>query len=48
MIYLFESEPLRFRKFEIADAKRLYDNHLEEEIKHWMTCIFQRLRIDAF
>lgn len=36
MIYLFESERLRFRKFEIADAKRLYKNHLEEEMKKWI------------
>ena len=32
MTYLFESDHLRFRKFEITDAKRLYENHLEEEV----------------
>ena len=36
MTYLFESDHLRFRKFEITDAKRLYENHLEEEVKQWI------------
>ncbi len=33
MEYIFETEHLRIRKFEIEDAKGLYENHLEEEVK---------------
>lgn len=36
MKYLFESEHLRFRRFEIKDAQCLYHNHLEEEMKKWI------------
>jgi hypothetical protein len=30
MNYIFETEHLRVRKFELEDAKSLYENHLEE------------------
>ena len=33
---MFETEHLRIRKFKIEDAKRLYENHLEEEVKKWI------------
>ena len=33
MEYIFETEQLRIRKFEIEDGKCLYENHLEEEVK---------------
>lgn len=33
MEYLFESKHLRFRRFEISDAYRLFENHLEAEMK---------------
>lgn len=36
MEYLFETEHLRIRKFEIEDAGCLYENHLEEEVKRWI------------
>lgn len=36
MEYMFETEHLRIRKFEIEDAPRLYENHLEEEVKKWI------------
>ena len=36
MKYVFETEHLKVRKFEIEDAKRLYENHLEEEVKRWI------------
>lgn len=36
MEYMFETEHLRVRKFEIEDAKHLYENHLEEEVKKWI------------
>lgn len=36
MQHIFETENLRIRKFEIKDAKGLYENHLEEEIKKWI------------
>ena len=36
MEYVFETEHLKVRKFEIKDAKRLYENHLEEEVKRWI------------
>ena len=36
MKYIFETEHLRIRKFEIEDAKCLYENHLEEEVKRWI------------
>lgn len=34
--YMFETKHLRIRKFESKDAKRLYENHLEEEVKKWI------------
>lgn len=34
--YIFETEHLRIRKFKIEDAKCLYENHLEEEVKRWI------------
>lgn len=33
--YIFETAHLRIRKFEPEDARRLYENHLEEEVKRW-------------
>lgn len=33
---IFETEHLKIRKFEMEDAKRLYENHLEEEVKKWI------------
>lgn len=36
MEYIFETEHLKIRKFEIEDAKCLYANHLEEEVKRWI------------
>ena len=36
MEYIFETEHLKIRKFEIEDAKCLYENHLEEEVKRWI------------
>ena len=36
MEYLFETEHLKIRKFEIGDAQCLYENHLEEEVKKWI------------
>lgn len=33
---IFETEHLRVRKFEMEDAKGLYENHLEEEMKAWI------------
>lgn len=36
MGYLFETEHLRIRKFKMEDAKCLYENHLEEEVKRWI------------
>ena len=35
MEYLFETDRLRIRKFEQEDAKRLYEYHLDEEVKKW-------------
>lgn len=34
--YMFETKHLRIRKFESKDAQRLYENHLEEEVKKWI------------
>jgi len=31
----FETEHLLIRQFEIEDASRLYENHLEEKVKKW-------------
>jgi [ribosomal protein S5]-alanine N-acetyltransferase len=36
MKYLFETENLCFRKFEIIDAQSLYQIHIEEDIKQWI------------
>ena len=36
MEYIFETEHLGIRKFEIGDAKCLYENHLEQEVKSWI------------
>ena len=36
MEYIFETEHLRIRKFEIGDAYRLYQNHLEDEVRKWI------------
>ncbi len=36
MRYLFESEHLKFRRFELTDADKLYKNHLEKELRQWI------------
>lgn len=36
MEYLLETAHLRVRKFQIEDAKQLYENHLEEEVRKWI------------
>lgn len=36
MEYLFETEHLRFRRFELSDAQRLYENHIETDLKQWI------------
>lgn len=36
MKYLFETEHLILRCFEISDAQKLYENHLEAEMKQWI------------
>ena len=36
MEYIFETEHLKIRKFVIDDARVLYQNHLEEEVKKWI------------
>jgi ribosomal-protein-alanine N-acetyltransferase len=36
MDYIFETEHLGIRKFKIEDAKCLYENHLEAEVKKWI------------
>ena len=33
---IFETEHLVIRKFTEDDAKVLYENHLEEEVKQWI------------
>ena len=36
MEYMFDTEHLKIRKFKMEDAQRLYENHLEEEVKKWI------------
>lgn len=36
MEYLFETKHLRIRKFTPEDTQRLYENHLEENVKKWI------------
>lgn len=36
MKYMFETENLRVRKFELEDAQCLYENHSEEEVRKWI------------
>lgn len=36
MEYIFETEHLRVRRFEFEDARHLFENHLEEEVKKWI------------
>ena len=36
MDYIFETEHLLIRKFDINDADKLFENHLEEEVKKWI------------
>ena len=36
MDYMFETEHLKIRKFNVQDAQSLYKNHLEEEVKKWI------------
>lgn len=33
MHYLYETEHLRFRRFDLSDVHKLYKNHLEDEMK---------------
>ena len=33
---IFETEHLIVRKFRVEDAKRLYEYHLDENVKQWM------------
>ncbi|MDE7030373.1 MAG: GNAT family N-acetyltransferase [Lachnospiraceae bacterium] len=35
MEYLFETEHLKIRRFELEDVERLYEIHLDEEVKQW-------------
>ena len=35
MEYIFETQNLKVRKFKLEDARCLYENHLEEEVKKW-------------
>ena len=32
---LFETEHLIVRKFRVEDAKQLYENHMDEEVRKW-------------
>ncbi|MBO4414361.1 MAG: GNAT family N-acetyltransferase [Lachnospiraceae bacterium] len=34
--YFFETERLAVRKFDPEDAKRLYENHRDDEVKKWI------------
>lgn len=36
MEYMFETKHLKIRKFQMEDAKCLYENHSEEEVKKWI------------
>lgn len=36
MDYLFETERLKVRKFTMEDVQRLYENHLEENVRKWL------------
>lgn len=36
MKYVFETNHLRVRKFRTEDAERLYEIHLDEEVKKWI------------
>ena len=36
MEYMFETEHLKIRKFKPEDVGRLYEYHLEEEVKKWI------------
>ena len=36
MEYIFETKNLRIRKFDMQDAKTLYENYLEDEVKKWI------------
>ena len=36
MEYLFETARLKVRKFKKEDAKRLYENHLDAEVRKWI------------
>lgn len=40
---LFETEHLTVRCFSPEDAKRLYEYHLDEKVKHWMVYTFEQL-----
>lgn len=37
MEYIFETERLRARKFKTEDAGRLFEIHLDEEVKKWIS-----------
>ena len=36
MEYIFETAHLRVRKFEADDARKLYEHHLEPEVRQWI------------
>ena len=36
MEYLFETERMRMRRFEADDARCLYENHLDGEVRRWI------------
>lgn len=36
MNYILETKRLRIRRFASTDAKQLYENHLEAEVKQWI------------
>lgn len=37
MKYMLDTKHLRVIKLRFEDAQRLYENHLEEEVKKWIT-----------
>lgn len=37
MKMMFETEHMRIRKFEPEDTQFLFENHLEAEVKQWIT-----------
>ena len=41
---IFETERLIIRKFRMEDAKRLYENNMEEKVKQWIDLVVGTLR----